>query len=159
MGGPLGCVLLLADARANSGLEFSFSYLFDNISTIRDNNFDGLASGINRGLPGTVGGLIAPLAVLNVLGTARLGRAARRSQLLLAAVNLVLVAAVSLAVFAGRATIVNLVLLVMISYFLSGRRTSILSVRSVIVGLLVAAGAAGISPPPSSGLGRTTRGR
>ena len=90
---------------------------------------------------GPSAGFFAPLVVLNVLGTARLGLAARRSQVLLAALNLVLVAAVSLAVFAGRATIVNLVLLLMISSFLSGKRISILNGRTIIVGLLVVAGA------------------
>ena len=135
--GALGCLLLLADAHATNGLQFSLSYLLDNVSTIRTDQFEGLASGVDRGLVGTLGGLVAPCAVLSVIGAVRLGREGGQAVRWLGIVNFALVAAVSLRVFAGRATIVNLALLVLVSLFVSGRRLSPLRPRTLAVGALL----------------------
>lgn len=135
--GALGCLLLLADAHANNGLQFSLGYLLDNVSTIRADQFDGLASGADRGLVGTIGGLVAPCTVLSVIGAVRLGREGGRAIRWLGLVNFALVGAVSLMVFAGRATIVNLALLVLVSLFVSGRRLSPLRPRTLVAGALL----------------------
>lgn len=139
--GAFGCLLLLADARLNGGLQFSASYLIETVGTIRTDAFERLASGDNRGLLGTAGGLLAPCAVLNVLAAARLGREADGALRWLGRVNFALVAAVSLMVFAGRATVINLVLLVIVGLFLRGRRFSPFRPRAIIVGTLLLIGA------------------
>ena len=138
--GAFGCLLLLADAHAHNGLQFSISYLVDNLSNIRADSRYRLAFGDNRGFLGTVGGLIAPCAVLCVLAAVKLGREAGRAVRLLGAINLALVAAVSFMVFAGRATFVNLVLIALISVFVGGRRLSFRP-RTVVVGVLLVTGA------------------
>lgn len=134
--GALGCILLLVDAKLNSGLQLSFSYVAKNISTIRDQAFDRLAAGENRGLIGTIGGLLAPCAVLNVIATASLGRKAGRLFKWLAVGNFVLIAAVSLMVFAGRAIVANVIFLVLITIFLQGRRLAPVRARTLVVGVL-----------------------
>lgn len=130
--GVLGCVMLLADARLNSGLQFSIGYVINNLSAIRTDQFAGLDSGANRGALGTIGGLIAPCAVLSTLAVAALGREAGPNLRRLAVIAFVLIASVSLMVFAGRATLVNLVIFVLISIFLSGRRLSPFRPRTLI---------------------------
>ncbi len=138
--GMLGCLLLLADAHAHNGLQFSLNYLLDNLSHIRADTRDRLATSDNRGLVGTVGGLLAPCAVLGVVGVVKLGREAGRTSWVLAGVNFALVATVSLAIFAGRATIVNLVLLVVVGLFVTGRRLSPFKPRTLVAGTLLLIG-------------------
>ena len=138
--GALGCLLLLADAQATNGLQFSIAYLLENLNTIRADQFAGVASAVNRGAVGTVGGFIAPCAVLSVIAAVRLGADGDRTIRLLAALNFGLVAAVSLMVFAGRATIISLGLLVILSLFLSGRRLSPFRPRTLIAGTLLVIG-------------------
>ncbi len=135
--GVLGCLLLLADARATTGLQFSLSYLTENLSTIREERFEELATATNRGAIGTLGGFTAPCAVLSVLAAVRLGREGGHVIRWLGTINFVLVAAVSLMVLAGRATIVNLLLLALISVFVSGRRLSPFRPRTLIITALL----------------------
>lgn len=136
--GALGCALLLLDATVNAGLQFNVGYLLDNLSAIRTDNADALATASNRGgLLVFFGTYLAPCAVLSVVATAHYGRDAGTGFFLLGAMNFVLIALVSLAVYAGRATVVNVVLLVLISLFVSGRRLSPFRPRTLIVGALL----------------------
>ena len=137
LAGIIGCLLLLADASLYSGLQFSVSYLVTNLSAIRADQFAGLDSGADRGALGTLGGFLAPCAVLGVLAAANLGRAGGSNLRALAVAGFVLVGCVSLMVFAGRATVVNLTLLLLISLFVSGRRLSPFRVRTIFLAALM----------------------
>jgi hypothetical protein len=138
MTGTLGCLLLLADAYFNAGLHFSISYLLDNLSAIRTENFDTLASAASRG--GRMlflGTYFAPCAVLSVVAAVRLGQAGGRLLRMLGIVNFALIAALSLLVYAGRATVINVALLGLISLFVSGRRLSPFRPRTLLLGTLL----------------------
>ena len=134
--GATGCVLLLVEARLTTGLQLSLGYLTDNLSMIRNDQFAGLAAGADRGVLGTVGAFIAPAAVLHFVAAVRLGRVGGKWLHALAALNYVLVAAVSIMVFAGRATIVNLSLIALVSMYLAGRRFFRLRPRHVLMAAL-----------------------
>ncbi|MEJ7783715.1 MAG: hypothetical protein WKF96_02855 [Solirubrobacteraceae bacterium] len=138
--GIAGCLLLLADARA-SGLQFSVTYLLDNLNQIRDSQFEALAESSDRGAIGTVGGLAAPCGLLCILAAVRLGRNAGRTLLTLAVVNALLIAVISLGVLAGRATITNVVLLSIVSLYLSGRRLFVLGARRTLIAVVAVIGA------------------
>lgn len=138
--GVLGSALLLADARLSGDLQFSLGYLVDHLSTIRLDNFDALASSVNRGgLLVSLGSFAAPCAVLCVIAAVRLGREGGTALRLLAVANFVLMAAVSLMIYAGRATIVNLALLALVSLYITGRRVSPFRPRTLVVGVLALA--------------------
>lgn len=138
--GLLGCMLMLLDARANSGLQFNLGYLLENLSTIRADSRDKLAFGNSRDLAGTLGALIAPASFLCVIAAVRLGRTGGSALRALAIVNFVLVLAVSLMIFAGRATITNLLLLGLASLYLSGRRLTPFRPGTLIASLLLVSG-------------------
>lgn len=137
--GILGCLLLLVDARAN-GLQLSVSYLLDNLSRIRASNFDSLADSANRGPIGTLGGLAAPCGVICILAAAMLRQRADGTLRMLAIGNFALVAAVSLGVFAGRATISNVTILVVVSLFLTRPRALVIKPKTALVAVAVMCG-------------------
>ena len=136
--GALGSLLLLADAYSDKGLQLSVSYLLDNLSSIRTDNFDTLASGTSGGsILQTIGTLMAPCAVLTVIAAVKFGHENGHRLQLLAALNFALMAAVSLMIYAGRATIANLTIIALISLYLTGRRMSLLRPRTFIIGAMM----------------------
>ena len=135
--GMVGCLLLISDAQAG-GLQLNPSYLLENLSRIRDEQFQSLADAANRGAIGTLGGLTAPCGLLCILAAVRLGTETDRILRTVAVINFVLLAIVSLGVLAGRATITNVVLLALFSMYLSGRmfrvtpQTAVLAAAAVV---------------------------
>lgn len=136
--GILGCLLLLYDAYLNAGLQFSPGYLINNLTAIRTENADRLAEGVSPGgTLVTIASLMAPCGILTAIAAVRLGREGGSVLRQIAAANFALLAAVSLLVYAGRSTLVNVGLLILISLFLSGRRWSLLQPRTIAVAALV----------------------
>lgn len=128
--GAIGCVLLCA----NAGLSLSLADFVTNLSAIRTDNFDRLAdSGNPAGHIAFVAAVIASCGVLTIIASVRVGRDGGRLLRWLAAINFVLLTIVSLGVYAGRATIVNIVLLAVISLYLSGRRVSAFRPRTFAI--------------------------
>lgn len=137
--GVAGCLLLLANARA-AGLQFSVSYLLDNLGSIRTERVKALANSTSREAIETLGVLAAPCGVLCILVAVKLGHDAGRRLQALAVINFVLIAAVSLTVFAGRATLVNVALLAFISLYLGRRRVLSFKPRTLLIASVVAFG-------------------
>ncbi len=124
--GILGCLLLLSDART-SGTPLSFGYLLDNLGSIRAERFDALRRSEEQSPAKVYGTYLASCSFLTVVAAARIGMGLR----LLAAVNFGLLASVSLLVLAGRAALINLALLFVVSLYLLGVRLLPRSPRAV----------------------------
>ncbi len=128
--GIVGCVLLLADAR-NSGTPLSLNYLLGNLGTIRDRQFDALASSASQTNVAVVGTYLASCSYLTVIAAARLGRVG--GLMPLAATNYALITAATLLRYGGRATLFNLALLLAIGLYLGRRRLLPVRPRSVLI--------------------------
>jgi hypothetical protein len=130
--GIVGSALLLVDGYL-SGLEISLTFLLDNLSQLRTDTIDKAADAFNRGAIGTLGGLAAPCGVLCILAAVKLGRDGSRTLRRLAVANYLLIIPVALAVFTGRAALVNVSVLIVISLYLSRERLVRLTPRSVAI--------------------------
>jgi hypothetical protein len=129
--GILGCLMLLADARA-SGTPLSFGYLIDNLGAIRAERFDALRRSEAQSALRTYGTYLASCSFLAVAAAPLIGRGVR----LLAAVNFALLTSVSLLVLAGRAALINLALLFLVACYLTGRRLLPRGPRAIAVVLI-----------------------
>lgn len=137
--GIAGCVLLLLDATAH-GTQLSVSFLLENLTAVREANFERLASLINATPMTIAGSYLAPCGLLSVIAVARLGRAGGRGLALVGMVNLILLAAVSLFVYGGRATLFIVLGLPFLSFYLSGRQLPKLSFKTVLMTIVMVVG-------------------
>jgi hypothetical protein len=117
--GILGSLLLLANAKAN-GTPLSFGYLLNNLGSLRQSQFDALTNSTAQSLVSIIGTYLGACAFLNVIAAIQLGRTGWLRPL--AVVNFLLMASVSLLVFAGRATLFNIALLALVSIYLLRKR-------------------------------------
>ena len=133
LAGILGCVLLLADARAQ-GIPLSLGYLLDNLGSLRQRQFEGLATSAEQTQTRVIGSYLASCSFLVVLAASRVGQVGYLRSLAVA--NFALIAAVSLLVYQGRATVFNLALLLLVSAYLLRRRLLPRKPRAVAVAMI-----------------------
>jgi hypothetical protein len=90
-----------------------------------------------RGQIGFVSTIMAACGILSIIAAARLGGEGGPVLRWLAILDFVLLTLISLGVYAGRATIFNVVLLILISLYVSGRRFSPFRPRTLVVTTLL----------------------
>lgn len=131
--GILGCLFLLAEARS-SGKSLSIGYLLANLGTIRDKQFDALGSSAVQSPLTIVGTYLASCSYLAVVAAARLGRVGGLPTL--AGINFALITAASLLLYGGRATLFNLALLVLTSFYVGRRRLVPRQPRTLVIAVI-----------------------
>jgi oligosaccharide repeat unit polymerase len=127
--GVIGTLLILGDA-VQSGTSLSISSLGENLATTRETTFRNSETGTGS-FALVLGGLLASCSYLYLAASTRLplGR-------VLPIITFVLIAAISLFVFAGRQSIFMALMLVVVGLYLLGWRIPI-RFRTVVIGALV----------------------